>query len=221
MMNLFADFFGFGTTSTAPASKPAVETAPKFLLPETAEEYRRLLAEADERYRAEYAGWETTRADILERARVLEATEGTPAQRELNRREAEALRRTAPCQPVRPWGERGEIEKTARAGELERIAHEGQILSVEKEKFDNPKKNRFAVRERRVVEFGGRHFLVLLEYEEVTRDTGRREERPTGYMGRLEEWEVLEKTGEYQPPVVLWGTDALAQFTEQELRATM
>lgn len=202
----------------SPAPRPPAQE-PKFLLLETAEEYRRKLTEIA----TEAASLRQEVSEKRRQANELLDAAGSPAQRELNRRAAEKLGYEAGNleYSIRSKGEEtpAEVERELRRNEAQKIAHQGDILSQTWDESGAAKSgasfgSSFPHKtERRLVRFDGRVFLVQLEWN--ARTTKVAHSSGGSYGGA---WTEYVPTGEFQPPTVSWATDSVAQMTEQELR---
>jgi hypothetical protein len=198
---------------------------PKFLLPETAEEFRRQAKALVKPSSAEVVAIEAEAARLNTEAEGLLAEEGSRGQMELNRREAIKRQERAASllrsvrgrvsqdlqqqQNVLPW--------KVRQAEWEMIAHQGAIVKQTFVPADD--RGLGNQTERRVVRWNdNRVFLVVLHHHAVRMVTGR-ETGPFGYMGRILTRDVYTPTGDYGPPQVEFVTDSPAQFTQQELEA--
>lgn len=113
-----------------------------------------------------------------------------------------------------------EIERAVRTEEGEVLAHQGEIAkqtfddSLAKNVGSSLGKDAAHRRERRLVRYEGRVFLVHLTWHAVTRT----EHHASGgrYGGP---YETYLPTGDWKPPLVDWATDSLAQMTNAELEA--
>lgn len=107
-----------------------------------------------------------------------------------------------------------------RKQEREKIAHEGEILMQTWDCSEAAKPGSSLgytmphKKERRLVRFDGRVFLVQLEWRARTREVAHSQ---GGRYGGS--WREFVPTGEFQPPVVCWATDSVAQMTQAELSA--
>lgn len=190
---------------------PQVEK-PKFLLPETAEKYLNELSVMSGAHQIARKTRRDLEVALADREQKLLAEEGTPAAKELNRRDAEKLRfNRHQNEPVTVTFEtlRDGLEEKLLHEEREKIAHEGEIISQNFAGLDTD----LHKTERRVVRFGGRVFLCSLKSTSATRKGGSY----VGYKGKTQYHYV--PTGDFGPPKVSWVTESLSQFTDEELRS--
>lgn len=190
------------TTSAAPVAVvqaahvaeviPAPKPVPVFLLPETAGEYLSRLTAAEEVREAKRLAILRENKEFEAQASELEERDASPAQRELNRRNAARLREQAKVWRFPFSVNEHELVRQVREEEARKILSSGQLLHRESGEdvyqWCDPCHARggrvVTPTERSVVRYGGRTFLVAV------RQDGK-----------------------------VWATDSVAQMTNEELKA--
>jgi hypothetical protein len=203
MLSLIKKLFGFSTSVTQVAEVPAKKSVPSFLLPETGEEYVIHLAEAEADHEAKRLAVLKENKELEVQASELEGRDASPAQKELNRREANRLREQAKNWRFPNSVNDREIERKAREEEARRILGEG-VLVCRTERLHsrggggpspNDSWDMEVQQDRKILLHRDSHFLVVGET----------------FVGG---YKVSSWDGEK-----IWATNSVAQFTDEELKA--
>jgi hypothetical protein len=181
---------------------------PKFLLEESAKNYKAIVRVTIAQLKAEYERGE------LE-AQGLEAPDTNSVRAEINKREAENLRKQAATfrrQHDEIVAEKGEafqeVVRRIRSREFLKIANDGKLVHRSISCVSGHSTQTWKERRITYLPEADRHFLV-----EITREAIMRVKSWSGYSP---EYTI---TGRFTPPVITSATDALESFMTDELRA--